>query len=315
MYDNILVTGGTGFVGTNLVAFLKQNFLNTSTSVRAFDSAMCDLRDRTATRHYFHSFKPDCVIHLAAVCGGIGANRARPGTFINDNLQIGLNVVNAAIEYDVQKFINLGTICSYPKYTPVPFTEENMWAGYPEETNAPYGIAKRTINELLCAYDAQYGFNSVSLFPTNMYGPHDNFDKKTSHVIPAIILKVYEAMAKGEDRITLWGTGKATRDFLYVYDFCRAVVLALEHDPGPEPINIGTGKEISIKDLVELICKHMKFDGELVWDDTMPDGQPRRCVSSDRAKEWLGYIPTTSMDRGLEKTIRWFVNEKQKGKI
>lgn len=315
MYDKILVTGGTGFVGTNLCSFLKQNFLNTGTRVQALDSEMCDLRDRTQTRHYFNTYKPDCVIHLAAVCGGIGANRESPGRFINDNLLMGINTINAAKEFDVKKFVNLGTICAYPKYTPVPFTEENIWAGYPEETNAPYGIAKRTICEMLYAYEAQYGFNSVSLFPTNMYGPHDNFDKKSSHVIPAIILKVYEAMAKGEDKIHLWGTGKATRDFLYVYDFCRAVVLALNCNPGPEPINIGTGKEISIKSLVELICKHMQFNGELVWDDTMPDGQPRRCVSSARAKDWLGYIPTTGMDRGLEKTIRWFLNEKQKGTL
>jgi nucleoside-diphosphate-sugar epimerase len=305
MYDTILVTGGTGFVGTNLCAYLKQNV---DARIVALESAMCDLRDRTATRHYFHTLKPDCVIHLAATCGGIGANRARPGTFMNNNLTIGLNAINAALEYEVQKFVMMGTICAYPKFTPVPFKEEDIWAGYPEETNAPYGIAKKALTELLIAYNQQFGFESVNLYPTNMYGPHDNFDPNTSHVIPAIILKVYQAMAKGEGKIILWGDGSATRDFLYVNDLCRAVVLALEKDPGPNPINIGTNGEISIKELVGKITTIMKYDGEIEWDTTQPNGQPRRCVSTDYAEVALGYKPATTFDRGLEKTVRWFLN-------
>jgi nucleoside-diphosphate-sugar epimerase len=305
MYNRILVTGGTGFVGTNLVSYLKQNVYG---RVVALDSAMCDLRDRTATRHYFNTLKPDCVIHLAATCGGIGANRAAPGTFMNNNLVMGLNVINSALEYDVEKFIMAGTICAYPKFTPVPFKEEDMWSGYPEETNAPYGIAKKALTELLIAYNTQFGFESINLYPTNMYGPHDNFDPESSHVIPAIILKIYQAMAKGENKIECWGTGSPTRDFLYVNDFCRAVVLALENNPGPEPINIGTNKEVSIKELTEKIAKTMNYDGVLEWNPAYPDGQPRRCVDSSRAKEWLGYEPTTTIDRGLEKTIRWFLN-------
>jgi len=305
MYNKILVTGGTGFVGTNLCAYLKQNY---GARIVVADSAMCDLRDRTAVRHYFHTLKPDCVIHLAATCGGIGANRAAPGTFMNNNLLMGLNTINAALEYEVEKFIMMGTICAYPKYTKIPFKEENMWTGYPEETNAPYGIAKKALTELLIAYNQQFGFNSVSLYPTNMYGPHDNFDPDTSHVIPAIMLKVYKTVAQGDGRITLWGDGSPTRDFLYVNDLCRAVVLALDKNPGPSPINVGTNQEISIKDLTTKICRILKFDGEIEWDTTQPNGQPRRCVSTEHAEMVLGYKPATNFDKGLEKTIRWFLN-------
>jgi nucleoside-diphosphate-sugar epimerase len=306
MYKKILVTGATGFVGTNLCAYLKQQLVDAQLVKMSQD--VCDLRDRTATRHFFHLLKPDCVIHLAATCGGIGANRARPATFMNNNLMMGLNVINTCLEYNIKKLIMTGTICAYPKFTPIPFKEEDMWAGYPEETNAPYGIAKKTLTELLIACNKQFGFESVNLYPTNMYGPHDNFNPESSHVIPAIILKIYQAMAKGENKIECWGTGSPTRDFLYVYDFCRAVVLALENDPGPEPINIGTNKEVSIKQITEIIAKMMNYEGELVWNPEYPDGQPRRCVDSSRAKALLGYEPTTSIERGLEKTVRWFLN-------
>lgn len=305
MYRKIFVTGGTGFVGTNLCAYLKQNY---NAEIIIGNSSVCDLRDKYSIKSFIHNVKPDCVIHLAATCGGIGANRAAPGTFMNNNLTMGLNVINTSLEEGVAKFIMMGTICAYPKFTPVPFKEEDMWSGYPEETNAPYGIAKKALTELLIAYDKQYGFNSVNLYPTNMYGPHDNFNPESSHVIPAIILKVYQAMAQGRGKIELWGTGSATRDFLYVNDCCRAILLALEKDPGPEPINIGTKQEISIKSLTEKIVKIMEFDGDLVWNPEYPDGQPRRCVSGARAAEVLDYVSTTSIDRGLQKTVRWFLN-------
>lgn len=305
MYNNILLTGCSGFVGSNIMERLDDLWL--------CNSSNCDLRDPVATKDLFNLVKPDCVIHLAAICGGIGANKENPGKFIRTNLQMGLNVVSSAMEIGtVKKFINVGTICAYPKFAPIPFKEEDLWNGYPEETNAPYGIAKKTIAELLIACNRQYGFNSVNLFPTNMYGPHDNFDPASSHVIPAIILKVYNAMSKGEDKILLWGTGSATRDFLYVGDFCDAIMNALECDPGPEPINIGTRQEWSIKETTETICDLMKFDGELVWDSSLPDGQPRRCVDSTRAWERLGYKSQTDLRAGLKQTIDWFVEKKKR---
>ena len=298
------MTGGTGFVGTNLCDCLKYEY-----EIIAGDSAMCNLMDKTEVDNFISCIRPDCIIHLAATCGGIGANMASPGRFMNDNLTMGLNLINAAKDAGcVEKFVMMGTICAYPKFTPVPFEEKDMWRGYPEETNAPYGIAKKTLTELLIAYNKEYGMESVNLYPTNMFGPHDDFDPSTSHVIPAIILKVYDAIRAGKDEIELWGAGSATRDFLYVDDCCKAVELALKADPGPEPINIGTGVEVSIKTLTETICTLMQFDGKLLWDASKPDGQPRRCVSSKRAKKLLGYEAKTTIVNGLRTTIDWFLN-------
>ena len=307
--SKVVVTGYTGFVGKNLM----QSLVNDSYDVYGLNSSGCDLRDPIATENLFKSIRPDCIIHLAALCGGIGANKANPGKFMNTNLQIGMNTVNAALHAGVKKFINVGTICAYPKFAPIPFKEEDMWNGYPEETNAPYGIAKRAITELLMAYERQYGFHSVNLYPTNMYGPFDNFDPASSHVIPAIILKVYNAMCKGEGKILLWGTGAATRDFLYVDDFCQVIRLALDINPGSEPINIGTEAEYSIYETTEIICELMGFKGEVVWDDSQPDGQPRRCVDSSRATARLGYELTTNLRTGLKQTIEWFIRGKKKG--
>ena len=312
MYNKILITGSNGFVGTNLCSHLYKLDYN----IIGCNSSTCDLRDFNAIKDLIEHIRPDCIIHLAALCGGIVANKENPGKFMRANLQIGLNVINVALESNcVQQFINIGTICAYPKHCPVPFKEHDLWNGYPEETNAPYGIAKKTITELLIAYYNQYGFNSVNLYPTNMYGPFDNFDPKTSHVIPAIILKVYNAMSKGEDRIDLWGTGEATRDFLYVDDFCAAIDLALKCSPGPEPINLGTNAEISIKEIVKTICDLMKFDGELRWDSSLPDGQPRRWIDITRAMSRLKYYPEIDLYQGLKFTIDWFLKSKQNGMI
>ena len=313
MYNRILLTGAAGFVGTNLHAFLSHRGYN----IIPCDSTMCDLRDEEQVKKLFSATEPDCVIHLAALCGGIGANKASPGTFMRHNLENGLNVINTALGWDVKQFINTGTICAYPKYAEIPFKEEDMWSGYPEETNAPYGIAKKALTELLIAYKQEYGFCSVNLYPTNMYGPFDNFDPESSHVIPAIILKVYEAMSKGEDRIHLWGTGSATRDFLYVDDLCQAVnkVLTIEYPIEPQPINIGTNAEYSIKETTEMICDIMGFNGLLDWDHSLPDGQPRRCVCGKRAEMILQYKPRIGLREGLTNTIEWFLRLKQKGVI
>lgn len=308
MYKKILVTGSTGFVGKNLIPYLSYRFPDANVLGLLHTEDSHDLRSYSGTCNLFHNIQPDCVIHLAAKCGGIGANREQPAVFMNDNLLMGLNIINAAWEYNVKKLVMLGSICAYPKHSEIPFQEKNIWNGYPEETNAPYGIAKKTLTELLIAFHKQYGFNSVNLYPTNMYGPHDNFNLNTSHVIPAIILKVYNAMQNGDSSIELWGTGTPTRDFLYVEDCCRAISLALQHNPGPKPINIGTKQEISIEELAATICYKMKFDGVVRWDQTQPDGQPRRCVDSTRATLLLSYKPLIDIDHGLNKTIDWFIN-------
>lgn len=306
MYRKIFVTGATGFVGKNLISHLKK-VLN-KTEIFIGESSSCDLRDLPSVKKQFNFIRPDCIIHLAAVCGGIGANKNAPGKFMRDNLTMGLNVINTALELNcVKKFIMTGTICAYPKYAKIPFDEREIWDGYPEETNAPYGIAKKTLMELLLAYNKQYGFNSINLLPTNMYGPYDHFNLTSSHVIPAIILKIYHAITKGENKIEVWGTGKVSREFLYVDDFCRSVTMALEKQPGPEPINIGTGHEITIKDLIKKIAKKMGYDGKIEFDSSKPDGQPRRCVNIRRAGRLLNYIPKTSLDTGLDKTIEWFL--------
>jgi GDP-L-fucose synthase len=301
----ILVTGSDGFVGKHLCEKLKS--LNYDL-IETGPSSMHNLKDNAIARFLIRHYKPNIVIHLAARVGGIGANKENPGIFMRDNLTMGINIINASLDYKVEKFIMTGTVCSYPKYTQVPFKEDDIWNGYPEETNAPYGIAKKTLMELIISYNKQFGFNGINLIPVNLTGPEDNFNPEYSHVIPAIILKVYRAIIKGENKVTLWGTGQASREFLYVDDFVNAIILAIQKEPGPQPINIGTGQEIKIYDLVNVICQKMKYNGEIIFDNSKPDGQSRRCLDITRAKVLLEYEPSVDLDTGLNKTIEWFKN-------
>lgn len=303
----ILLTGSGGFVGQNITPVLSQD--HTVLGVR---SSECDLRIQYKCEELISVTDPDVIVHAAGSVGGIGANQQNPGKFMYENMIMGANVIHAALKQDVEKFILLGTVCSYPKHTPVPFKEEDLWDGYPEETNAPYGIAKKALMKLVETYHEQYGFNGVSLIPVNMYGPHDHFNLTTSHVIPALILKIYNAMYSGDrchQKITLWGTGKASREFLYASDCAQAIKLAIEKDIPPSPINIGTGKEIKICDLVEEIAAQMGFEGEIVYDSNKPDGQPRRCLDVSKAKEALGFEAQTDLQEGLKETIEWFLQQ------
>jgi GDP-L-fucose synthase len=251
------------------------------------------------------------VVHLAASVGGIGANRKYPGTLFYDNAAMGIHLIEAARLAQVEKVIICGTICSYPKFTSVPFNEEALWDGYPEETNAPYGLAKKMLLVQSQAYRQQYGFNSIFLLPVNLYGPRDNFDLESSHVIPALIRKCVEAKEKGEQQIYAWGSGKATREFLYVEDAAEAIVMAAEKYDGAEPVNIGTGNEIKIKDLASLVAKKAGFTGEIIWDSTKPDGQPRRCLDVTKSKSLFGFEARTTLEGGLQKTIDWYVKNRR----
>jgi len=298
----ILVTGGTGFVGTNLIKRLEEK----DYSFASFSSKDYNLLKQQHVEYLLNTTEPDTIIHLAASVGGIGANQKNPAKFMFDNLCMGMNLIDGAYRHGSCKhFIMLGTVCSYPKFTPVPFRESDIWNGYPEETNAPYGIAKKTLAELGFAYDRQYGFEFSNLVPTNLYGPHDNFDLESSHVIPAIIRKVEQAKREGSDSITLWGTGQASRDFLFVDDLVDALVSAVELPLPPEPINIGSGKEVKICELSKIIAKKMNYDGEIVYNSDRPDGQPRRCLDISKAKYFLDFEPKTSLDKGLDKTIEY----------
>ena len=299
----ILVTGGAGFLGYYVVEELRRKGAKDIVIPR---SSEFDLRIRENCAKLVKG--ADIVFHLAASVGGIGANMNNPGKFFYDNAIMGIQLMEEARLAGVKKFVTVGTVCAYPKFMPVPFREENLWNGYPEETNAPYGIAKKSLLVMSQAYRQQYGFNSIFLLPTNMYGPRDNFDEKSSHVIPALIKKCMNAVAKGENEIVVWGTGKPTRDFLYVKDCAEALVLAAETYNEPEPMNIGTGIEISIKDLVEIIAKHTGFKGRIVWDSSKPDGQPRRCLDVSRAKKELGFAAKTSFDQGLKEAVNWYKN-------
>lgn len=251
--------------------------------------------------------KPDSVIHLAAVVGGIGANREHPGKFFYENLLMGLHAMHQAYAQGVKKFVCIGTICAYPKFTPVPFREEELWNGYPEETNAPYGIAKKALLVQAQAYRAEYGFNAIYLLPVNLYGPGDNFDPETSHVIPAMICKFVEAKESGSPTVSLWGDGTPTREFLYVEDAAEGIVLAAEKYDAPEPVNLGTGQEISMKDLAALIAQEVGYTGEIMWDTSKPNGQPRRCLDVRRAKEQFGFQAAMPFEEGIRKTVAWFL--------
>jgi GDP-L-fucose synthase len=246
------------------------------------------------------------IIHLAAVVGGIGANRENPGRFFYENLMMGTQLMEQARRFGVDKFVTIGTVCSYPKFTPVPFREEELWSGYPEETNAPYGLAKKMLLVQGQAYRQQYGLNSIYLLPVNLYGPGDNFDPASSHVIPALIKKCVDAVEAGDDTITVWGTGKATREFLYVADAAEGIVLAAERYEGDEPVNLGAGVEISVKDLVELIARLTGFRGKILWDASKPDGQPRRLLDTTRAQGAFGFRARTSFETGLQRTVEWY---------
>lgn len=299
----IIVTGGSGFLGKNVVKKLRDIGCS---DIFIPEIEIYDLRNLDAVKRMYIDAKADVVIHLAAVVGGIGANKENPGSFFYDNLIMGIQLVEQARINNIEKFVAIGTICCYPKYTLVPFREENLWNGYPEETNAPYGLAKKMLLVQSQAYRLQYGFNSIFLLPVNLYGPGDNFDPKSSHVIPALIKKFHEAKIYNQNEVIVWGTGKATREFLYVEDCAEAVVLATEKYEKSEPVNIGAGFEISIKELAEKIKDVIGFKGKIVWDISKPDGQPRRCLDVSRAGKEFGFRAKVGFEEGLRKTISWY---------
>ena len=301
----ILVTGGAGFLGSHVVEELVRRGIPRENLIVP-RSAEYDLVEAGASARLIEGTQPDVVVHLAAVVGGIGANRAHPGEFFYKNLMMGAQLMEEARLGGVQKFVSVGTVCSYPKHTPVPFREEDLWSGYPEETNAPYGIAKKALLVQGQAYRQEYGFPSIHLLLVNLYGPRDDFDPATSHVIPALIRKCIEARDEGRDQIVVWGDGTPTREFLYVADAARGIALATERYDGAEPMNLGSGMEISIRELVEKIAALTGFEGGIEWDSSQPNGQPRRCLDTSRAKEYLGFEATTGFDEGLRKTIEWY---------
>ena len=299
----VLVTGATGFVGRNITRVLERSY-----SVVGVGSSDWDLRRQDDCQRMLATVRPDVVVHVAGSVGGIGANQENPGKFMYENLVMGTNLIHESMLQKITKFVMLGTVCSYPKFTPVPFSEAELWNGYPEETNAPYGIAKKALMKLVETYKEQYGFNGVNLIPVNMYGPHDHFNLTSSHVIPALILKVRQAIQNKDRAITIWGTGKASREFLYAQDLGEAIDLAIQRDISPEPINVGTGKEITIAELVSRITRLMEFQGEIVYDTSKPDGQPRRCLDTAKAKTLLGFEAKTDLEQGLRQTIDWYLS-------
>lgn len=307
----VMVTGGAGFLGSHLIEQLEERAPDVDIFVPR--SSEYDLREKSDIRRAFSNSGADVVIHLAATVGGIGANRDNPGRYFYDNAIMGIELMEIARKFDVNTFTILGTICSYPKHTPVPFSEEDLFNGYPEETNAPYGIAKKALLTQSKAYRKQYGFNSTYLMPVNLYGPRDDFELETSHVIPAIIRKCVEARERGDDSITAWGTGEPTREFLYVKDAADGIIRGTERLNESTPINLGSGMEISIRDLVNLIVDLTGFDGEIHWDTSKPDGQPRRRLDTSRAKAKFGWVASTDFKEGLKETIEWY--ETNRGEI
>jgi len=299
----ICVTGGAGFLGTHLITELRSRGAKNIFIPKIEDY---DLVDPNAITRMLVDSDPDVIIHLAAHVGGIGANREHPAEFFYDNLMMGVQLMHQAYLRGVEKFVAIGTVCAYPKFTPVPFKEDDLWIGYPEETNAPYGLAKKMLLVQSQAYREQYDFNSIFLLPVNLYGPGDNFDPRSSHVIPALIRKCIEAQEQNADHIEVWGDGSPTREFIYAADAARGIALATESYDESLPVNIGSGFEISIKDLVEKIAKMTGFKGDLVWDTSKPNGQPRRALDTTRAKEKFGFVAQTDFDEGLQKTIEWY---------
>lgn len=298
----MLVTGGNGFLGSRIVSILKTKGIS---DLIIPDSKLDDLRIKENCSKVTKNI--DIVFHTAAKVGGIGLNQEKPGELFYDNLMMGVNLLEESRKNNVEKFISLGTICSYPKFTPLPFKEDDIWSGYPEETNAPYGLAKKMLLVQSNAYKEQYGFRSITVFPTNLYGPGDNFDDSSSHVIPALIKKINNAIKSNQDSIVLWGDGTPTRDFLFVDDAAEGIVLAAEKYEKTEPLNLGSGEEISIHDLAQLIMKIMGVNLKIKWDTTKPNGQPRRCISSERAKNEIGFVAETSLELGLKQTIEWYL--------
>ena len=301
--SRVVVTGGSGFLGSHVVEKLISRGAAAVIAPRQRDY---DLRDRGNIRRLLHDAEPDIIIHLAARVGGIGANREHPAEFFYDNLMMGVPLMHESWAAGVKKFVALGTICCYPKHTPIPFREDEVWNGYPEETNAPYGLAKKMLLVQSQAYRQQYGFNSIFLMPVNLYGPRDNFDPSSSHVIPALIKKCLEAKQCGDKEIVVWGDGSPTREFLHVADAAEGIILAAERYNESDPVNLGSSREISIKELVEVIARLTEFDGRIVWDTTKPNGQPRRCLDTDRALQGFGFRATTSFVDGLRETIEWY---------
>lgn len=300
----VMVTGGSGFLGSHVIDELQRRSNGVDIFIPRSDEY--DLRNRSDIQRAFNDSNAEIVIHLAATVGGIGANAANPGRYFYDNAVMGIELIEQARQYGVEKFTIIGTICAYPKFTEIPFKEENLFDGYPEETNAPYGIAKRALLTQSKAYRDQYGFNSIYLLPVNLYGPSDDFDLETSHVIPAIIRKCIEARDAGKESITAWGTGEPTREFLYVTDAARGILDATERYEQSEPVNLGTGEEISIQHLVELIANHTEFHGDIEWDTSKPDGQPRRCLDVSRAKKRFDWEAKVPFKEGLKRTIEWY---------
>jgi GDP-L-fucose synthase len=300
----VLVTGGHGFLGRHVIASLRTHGCRQIVAPRSRDY---DLVDCTAVRRLLTDARPDLVIHLAAKVGGIGVNRSHPADFFYDNLMMGTQLMHESWRAGVEKFVAIGTVCAYPKHTPVPFREDELWNGYPEETNAPYGLAKKMLLVQAQAYRQQYAFNAIYLLPVNLYGPGDNFDPASSHVIPALIRKIVEAKESGHHVVEVWGTGRATREFLYVEDAADGIVLAAERYDGAEPVNLGSGMEISIRELAELIARTVGYDGRLVFDATKPDGQPRRSLDTRRAEDWFGFRAATPFEEGLGRTVDWYL--------
>lgn len=302
-YRRVVVTGGAGFLGSYVTPRLQERGVEEIFIPRSKDY---DLVQIDQVRRLYDDTKPDLVIHMAAVVGGIGANRANPGRYFHDNLMMGVQLLDEACRREIPKFVALGTICAYPKHTPVPFREDDLWNGYPEETNAPYGLAKKMMLVQSQAYREQYGYNSIFLLPVNLYGPRDNFDLASSHVIPALIRKCVEAIDRGDDRIVCWGSGNVTREFLHASDCAEGIILAAERYDRSEPVNLGSGFEISIRDLARKVADLTGFTGEITWDATQPDGQPRRGLDVTRAAVEFGFRSRIGFDEGLRQTIEWY---------